>query len=257
MIRLVFLLRRQPGTSRDEFQRYWREEHGPLVASVQGKIGALRYVQVHAIDDPMNEAAAQARGGMEPAYDGVAELWWESEQALAATLGSDAGRKAGALLLEDERKFIDLPSSPLYLTYEYPQVNPSPESLVAREKSSIVKLYFPLRHHAHQTLDEAQLYWRTAHGPLIRSQAPAMGILRYQQVHWFGSPLEKALRESRGTVTPPYMGHAEVWFDRGVPRSGPEAALAGRRAIEDEAKFIDFKRSTIFLAKERVFIDRA
>jgi uncharacterized protein (TIGR02118 family) len=256
MIRLVFLLRRKPGLSLAEFQRYWREEHGPLVASVQMKIRALRYVQVHALDDPANAAAATARGGMEPPYDGVAELWWESEQALADTLASEAGRAAGALLLEDERKFIDLPHSPLYLTHEYPQVNPSPENLLAREMSPLVKLYFPLRQHANQTLDEAQRYWRTAHGPLIRSMAQGMGILRYQQVHYFPSALEAALRESRGTVTPPYMGHAEVWFDRGAGRSGPEAAEGNRRAIADEAKFIDFKRSTIFIAKERVFIDR-
>ncbi|HEY8121570.1 MAG TPA: EthD domain-containing protein [Myxococcota bacterium] len=256
MIRLVFLLRRKPGMSLAEFQRYWREEHGPLVASVQTKIDALRYVQVHALDDPMNAAAAEARGGMEPIYDGVAELWWDSEQALATVLATDAGRAAGALLLDDEKKFIDLPSSPLYLTHEFPQVNPSPENLLARPGSPLVKLYFPLRQHGQQSLAEGQLYWRTAHGPLIRSQAHSMGILRYQQVHRFESPLEQALRESRGTVTPPYMGHAEVWFDRGLARGGPEAALAGRRAVEDEAKFIDFKRSTIFLAKERVFIDR-
>jgi hypothetical protein len=72
------------------------------------------------------------------------------------------------------KKFIDLKNSPLYFTYEYPQVNPSPENLVARPASPLVKLYFPLRQHAHQSLDEAQLYWRTAHGPLIRSMAPAM-----------------------------------------------------------------------------------
>lgn len=255
MIRLVFLLRRKPGTSLAEFQRYWREEHGPLVASVQMKIGALRYVQSHTIDDPMNAAAAQARGGMEPIYDGVAELWWESEKALGEALATDAGRKAGALLLDDEQKFIDLPNSPLYLSYEYPQVNPGPENLLAREMSPLVKLHFPLRHHAHQTLAEAQLYWRTTHGPLIRSMAQGMGILRYQQVHYFASPLEQALREPRGTVPPPYMGHAEVWFERPA-RSGPEGVEGNRRAVADEAKFIDFKRSTMFLTKERVFIDR-
>ncbi len=255
MIRLVFLLRRKPGTSLADFQRYWREEHGPLVASVQMKIGALRYVQSHTIDDPMNAAAAQARGGMEPIYDGVAELWWESEKALGEALATDAGRRAGALLLDDEKKFIDLPNSPLYLNYEYPQVNPGPENLLAREMSPLVKLHFPLRHHAHQTLAEAQLYWRTTHGPLIRSMAQGMGILRYQQVHYFASPLESALRESRGTVPPPYMGHAEVWFERPA-RSGPEGVEGNRRAVADEAKFIDFKRSTMFLTKERVFIDR-
>ncbi len=256
MIRLVFLLRRKPAMSLVEFQRYWREEHGPLVASFQQKIGALRYVQVHTLDDPMNAGMAKARGGMEPPYDGVAELWWDSEEALGAALATEAGRNAGAALLEDEKRFIDLPNSPLWLAHEYPQVNPSPENLIAREGNGIVKLYFPLRHKPELTLDAAQRYWRTSHGPLIRRQAHASGILRYQQVHRFDSPLEAALRESRGTRVPAYTGHAEVWFDRGAPRSGPDAEAAGRRAIEDESKFVDFLRSAIWIAKERVFIDR-
>jgi uncharacterized protein (TIGR02118 family) len=257
MIRLVFLLRRKSGMSRADFQAYWRNVHAPLVASFQTKLDIKRYVQVHSIDDPMNEGAATARGGMEPIYDGVAELWWDSEKALGEAMATEGGREAGAALLADEKKFIDLASSPLYFTHEYPQVNPSPENLVARPASPLVKLYFPLRQHAQQSLEEAQLYWRTSHGPLIRAMAPAMGILRYQQIHYFASPLEQALRESRGTVTPPYMGHAEVWFDRGAGRGGPEAAEANRRAIEDEAKFIDFKRSAIWVAKEHVIVDRS
>jgi uncharacterized protein (TIGR02118 family) len=256
MIRLVFLLRRKPGMSLAEFQRTWREEHGPLVASLQTKLGVLRYVQVHALEDPLNEGAARARGGMEPPYDGVAELWWESEEALAAVLATDAGRAAGAALLEDERRFIDLPRSPLWLAHEYPQVNPSPENLVAREGSSLVKLYFPLRHQGHLSLEAAQQYWRTSHGPLIRRQAQAAGILRYQQVHRFESAVESALRDARGTLAPAYMGHAEAWFDLGRMPVGAEAAAANKRAIEDEAKFIDFQRSAIWIGKERVFIDR-
>ena len=256
MIRLIFLLRRKPTLSLAEFQRYWREEHGPLVAGHAGHIGALRYVQVHRVDDVVNERMATARGGMEEAYDGVAELWWDSEQALSSALSTTAGEAAGLALLEDEQRFIDLPNSPLWFAYEYPQVNPTPENIVARERSGIVKLYFPLRRRAELTEDAAQLYWRTSHGPLIRSQASAAGILRYQQVHRFESPLEAQLRESRGTVVPPYTGHAEVWFDRGVQRAGPEAAASGARAIEDESKFIDFKRSCMWIGKEHVFIDR-
>ncbi|MGH7820684.1 MAG: EthD domain-containing protein [Candidatus Binatia bacterium] len=37
MVKLVFCLRRLPHLSRAEFQRYWRETHGPLVR----KHGAL------------------------------------------------------------------------------------------------------------------------------------------------------------------------------------------------------------------------
>jgi len=256
MIRIVFLLRRKPALSLEEFQRYWREEHGPLVASHAQHIGALRYVQVHRVEDVINERMATARGGMEAPYDGVAELWWESEEVLLAALATEAGQAAGAALVEDERRFIDLPNSPLWFAHEYPQVNPTPENIVARERSSLVKLYFPLRRRTELTEEAAQRYWRTSHGPLIRSQAAAAGILRYQQVHRFDSPLEAALRAERGTVVPSYTGHAEVWFDRGVQRSGPEAAASSARAIEDESKFIDFKRSCMWIGKEHVFIDR-
>ena len=146
MIRLTFVLRRKADLTREEFQDYWRRKHGPLVAKHSTHLGMLRYVQVHTIDDPINEQMAEARGGMEEPYDGVAELWWSSEEALRDASSSDAGRRAGEALLADEAEFIDLAASPLWLAHEYPQVNPTPETIVARPASRIVKLHFPLRH---------------------------------------------------------------------------------------------------------------
>lgn len=256
MIRLVFLLRRREGTSLADFQRYWREQHGPLVASFATALNVRRYVQVHAVEDPINAAMREARGGMEPGYDGVAELWWNSEDELLAALDSDAGQAAGAALLEDEQRFIDLPNSPLWFNVELPQVNPPGEALVATPRSSWVKLYFPLRMQAQLGFEAGQRYWRTQHGPVIRSQAEASGIHRYQQVHRIECAVEPMLREARGTVTPPYDGHAEVWFDRGTPRASEEARRASARAVHDESKFIDFARSTMWIGKELVFIDR-
>ena len=84
MIRLIFVLRRKPSMSREDFQKYWYETHAPLVAKHATTLGILRYLQDHTLDDPMNEQMAQARGGMEPPYDGVAELWWTTRQALAS-----------------------------------------------------------------------------------------------------------------------------------------------------------------------------
>jgi hypothetical protein len=255
VIRLVFLLRRKAGLSPGEFSDRWRLDHGPIVAGNQTALGVVRYTQTHRLDDPSNEAMARARGGMENPYDGVAELWWESEDSFRAASHTDAGRRAGAALLADEAEFIDLATSPLWLAHEYPQVNPTPETIVARPNSRVVKLHFPLRHRNDLSLDEAQRYWRVQHGPLIRSMAPVMGMLRYQQVHRFESPLEAALRASRGTEAPPYSGHAEAWFERGTTTS-PETADAGRRAIEDERKFIDLARSSIWIGKEHLFVDR-
>jgi hypothetical protein len=259
MIRLIYLLRRKPEMSLAQFQDYWRNTHGPLVAKHSTTLNILRYVQVHTLDDPANEQLAGARGKMESRYDGVAELWWTSREALSSSFISSAGQAAGRELLEDETKFIDLPDSPLWLAYEYPQVNTIPEELVAREGSSLVKLFFCLRHPSNLTLEQAQLYWRTSHGPTIRGVATAMRMKRYLQVHRFEDELEQQLRASRQTRVAPYTGHAEAWFDRtdlASMGSTPEGKRAMQIAVEDEAHFIDFANSAIWLAKERVFIDR-
>ena len=125
MIRLVFALRRQPHLTLAEFQDYWLNQHAPLVASFATDLNILRYVQTHTIESRLNEAAQKARGEMEPHYDGVAELWWSSEADLTNQMESTGVKaaKASAAPIEDESKFIDLPRSPLWLAYEYPQIN--------------------------------------------------------------------------------------------------------------------------------------
>lgn len=116
MIKLTFCLRRLPHLSRTEFQDYWLNTHGPLVASVRDALKIRRYVQLHSLADTDNAPFAVARGAPEP-YDGVAQLWWDSLEDLASS--SPEAIAAGALLLEDERKFIDLPRSPLWLGEEH------------------------------------------------------------------------------------------------------------------------------------------
>jgi hypothetical protein len=82
---------------------------------------------------------------------------------------------------------------------------------------------------------------------------------RYLQVHRYEDDLEQQLRASRGTRVAPYTGHAEAWLDRAdlaAIASTPEGRRSMEIAVEDEAKFIDFARSAMWIAKERVFIDR-
>jgi uncharacterized protein (TIGR02118 family) len=117
MIKLVFVLHRREGLSREEFQRYWRETHAPLVAERAEAIGARRYVQVHTLETPLDGALSEHRRG-EP-YDGVAELWWDSVESLAEAFGSEAGGEAAAALLADEAEFIDLERSAIWLAQEH------------------------------------------------------------------------------------------------------------------------------------------
>ena len=118
MIKLVFNLRRREDMTREEFQRYWREQHAPLVRRHADALRIRRYVQVHARDTDLDEAIAGPRGSEPRVYDGVAELWWDSLEELVAAFSSDAGQAAGRELLEDEQRFIDLPRSPLWLGEE-------------------------------------------------------------------------------------------------------------------------------------------
>jgi uncharacterized protein (TIGR02118 family) len=117
MIKLVFCLRRLPQLSREEFQRYWREQHGPLVARHADALRIRRYVQLHTRTDDVNQALRDSRGGPEE-FDGVAELWWQDREDLLAAVASEAGQQAGRELLEDERRFIDLPRSPVWIADE-------------------------------------------------------------------------------------------------------------------------------------------
>ena len=118
MIKLVFVIRRREGMTREEFQRYWREEHAQLVKRHAELLRIRRYVQTHARDTDLDDALAGSRGSEPRQYDGVAELWWDSIDDLVQAATSEEGQTAQQALLEDERRFIDVANSPIWLGEE-------------------------------------------------------------------------------------------------------------------------------------------
>ncbi len=118
MLKMIFCLRRLPHLTREEFQRYWREQHAPLVARHAASLGIRRYVQSHTVGDSRLQPVAELRGSAGKEFDGVAELWWDSADALMTAISTEAGQVAGRELLEDEARFIDLPNSPVFFTEE-------------------------------------------------------------------------------------------------------------------------------------------
>lgn len=114
MFKIIFCLRRKPGLSREAFLAYWREHHGPLMRRNAAAMGVRGYRQMAVLDDRLARRVADSRHGPEP-YDGVAEVWWDSRQAYEAAIFSDAGRAAAKAMYEDEKTFIDLESSPIFL----------------------------------------------------------------------------------------------------------------------------------------------
>ena len=116
VIKLTFCLHRLPTLSREQFQKYWFDNHAPLVRKNSGVLRIRRYVQMHSLTDAFNDAIRASREAPEM-YDGVAELWWDSLDDLGGPQTPER-LAAGQELLEDERKFIDLGRSPLFLGEE-------------------------------------------------------------------------------------------------------------------------------------------
>ena len=93
MVKLIYCITRKPDMSVEEFQRYWRDTHGPIAGRIPG---LRRYVQCHTV--PESYAGERA-----PAYDGAAELWFDDREALQRAMASPEVEAAR----EDERNFID------------------------------------------------------------------------------------------------------------------------------------------------------
>ena len=113
MIKLTFALVRLPGLTLEAFQTYWLETHAPLVATVRDILRIRRYVQLHSAEPEISVAIRGSRNGPTQ-YDGVAQLWFDSVDDIAAAATNPEASDAARLLLEDERRFIDLERSPLW-----------------------------------------------------------------------------------------------------------------------------------------------
>jgi uncharacterized protein (TIGR02118 family) len=118
MIKFIMCITRHPDMTREAFQNYWKNKHGPLFMRNADSMGAKKYLQSHTLNTPLNEGLRTSRG-MLPEYDGVAEVWFESEQALMEGMSSVEGQKLGAALLEDEGNFIDHSKSSAFIVEEH------------------------------------------------------------------------------------------------------------------------------------------
>ena len=80
MVKLISLMKRKEGLSREEFGRWALEDHAPI-----GKrMPSIRHYRINVLraDQPETE------------YDGVFELWFDSIEALQAALDSEVGTEA-------------------------------------------------------------------------------------------------------------------------------------------------------------------
>jgi uncharacterized protein (TIGR02118 family) len=123
----------------------------------------------------------------------------------------------------------------------------------------MIKLVYVLQARDDVAPEEFHRYWLEEHGPLVASVAEDIGARKYVQSHTIDTPINQTLVESRG-MAPIHQGITEVWWDSLDDLQAGMATEAGAKAaallLEDEAKFIDFSQSTIFLTEEHPIFER-
>lgn len=254
MIKLVYVITRREDLSREAFNDYWLHRHGPLVAEQAQALRLRKYVQSHLIDHPANEGMRAVRGMLAP-VDGVTEVWWDSLADLEAAYATPQGATSGAILAEDEAKFIDFSKSQVFLTEEHLIFDhtkgrgPGPEA---------VKVTYLLNRKAGMSQAECHRTWLQDHGPLVASLAEPLLMAKYVQSHTI-APEANARSQAARNYLPPLDGITEVWIESlaDLERSG--ATEAGRQGgmtlVEDERRFVEMGASRCFLTREHTIFD--
>jgi uncharacterized protein (TIGR02118 family) len=71
MVKIVIFFKRKPGMTVEAFQEHWRTTHAAIISALPG---IRRYVQ--------NATLASGYRKGEPAFDAVAESWFDDTQAM-------------------------------------------------------------------------------------------------------------------------------------------------------------------------------
>jgi hypothetical protein len=102
----------------EDCHKTWLADHGPLVSRYALAANMARYVQSHTIAPELNQAIGAGRGLAAP-LDGITEVWTPRDASRDPAAGGDDARQAGPVLVEDERRFVDMSRSRCFLTREH------------------------------------------------------------------------------------------------------------------------------------------
>ena len=78
LVKLIALLKAKPGMSRREFERRWVQDHAPLIL----KLKHLKGYRINVAIDDYQEIEGEL------AFDGTAELWWDSLEEMQEDFAS-------------------------------------------------------------------------------------------------------------------------------------------------------------------------
>ncbi|MDR1967781.1 MAG: EthD family reductase [Burkholderiaceae bacterium] len=116
-IKVVYCIRRRAGLSAEEFQRYWKEVHAPMLLERAASMRLAAYVQTSPIKNIYSERVERP-SVLEPPFDGIAELYWANEQDMRYGFESAEALALQRQLAQDEANFIDPARSARWIARE-------------------------------------------------------------------------------------------------------------------------------------------
>ena len=119
MVKISYLMRRLPHLSLEEFQSYWSEKH-PQAAPEDAfsTLGVKRYVQVLPLETDARNLVIGPRTRLVEPFDGIAELWVESIDALERDWSTEKAKEYLEIFFKDEQNFIDWSRSTILVSNE-------------------------------------------------------------------------------------------------------------------------------------------
>lgn len=222
MIILIEILRRKPGMTVEDFQRYWLDNHA---AKVKQLPGLRRYVQSHTL---LSGYAKRT-----PVCDGVAELGFDSIEAVRELT---AGPALNAVK-QDREVFADTTSRIEILTGEVVIKN-------GAIPAGGVKNIELVRKRRDMPADAFHRYWIDVHGPL---GASIPQVTRYVQSH-------TDVAEYDARQAPALDGVALTWFTGTDAMRDAARTEEYRRTRDDEENFLTVPLDFV-ITKEHVILD--
>jgi uncharacterized protein (TIGR02118 family) len=222
MVKVLTFLKRKPGMSVEDFQRYWLTRHPEVVVRLPG---VRRYIQSHTL--------ASAYGKGEPVYDGIAEVWADGTDALRAMTRSPENARVQA----DEALFIDRGRMGFLVTEERVVV----EGGVGPDAVKAVEF---LSRKPGTSVDDFQRHWHERHAPLL---ARIPGLRRCVL-----SATRRSAYEA-GRV-PAHDGVTSMWFDSSdaLRAAAPSAEYAA--AVADRGAFLAPGQPPFIVTREHVIV---
>jgi len=116
-VKIVYCIRRRPGLSASEFQRYWKEVHAPMLLERATSLKLAGYVQTSPAGSPLSDRVERP-GVLDTPFDGIAELYWASEQDMRHGFEAVDALILQRELAKDEANFIDHARSARWIATE-------------------------------------------------------------------------------------------------------------------------------------------